>query len=151
MQDQQREADQVKRAHRCSPVAMHIPAADRTITYAELNVRTSCQCAGSRVTTITHAVAVEFLQRHDLRATARVEISGRLVGKQQFRLHHDAASDCNPLALPAGELVRLMAGAIGESQTFEHRVDRNPSLPHRDACEQQWQLDVFTGAEPGIK
>ena len=46
-----------------------------------------------------------------------VEAGDRLVGEQQAGLHHDGAGDHHPLALAAGDLVRVhLEEALGRAQ-----------------------------------
>ena len=49
-----------------------------------------------------------FEQRHDLFAGLGIEVAGWLVGQDDRRIVDQRAGDCDPLALPAGEFVRLM-------------------------------------------
>ena len=60
---------------------------------------------------------IEALEEFDdLAAGVLVEITGGLVGKQEVGAHHDGASDRDPLALAAGQLVRTVARTRGEIQ-----------------------------------
>ena len=64
-----------------------------------------------------HALAVELLeQRHDLQAGARVEVAGGLVGEDQRGRVDQRARDRHALLLAAGELRRLVVGALGEAR-----------------------------------
>ena len=63
------------------------------------------------------ALAVERTQRlHDFMRCARVEIAGRLVGKQQARRIDQGAGDRDALLLAAGELPRRVALAVAEAE-----------------------------------
>ena len=46
-------------------------------------------------------------QLHDFLALARMEIAGRFVGQDQFRIGNDRARDADELLLTAGELARI--------------------------------------------
>src|SRR5215472_16993210 len=67
-------------------------------------------------------VAVEHLQQsQDLVGRLAVEVAGRLVAHQQLRVRHQRAGDGDPLLLAAGQLARLVLGAVGEP----HHLERN--------------------------
>ena len=53
----------------------------------------------------------------------RIEVGGRLVGDQQARLLDQRAGNRHTLALAAGKFVGPVLGAVGQSDTFEHRGD----------------------------
>ena len=68
------------------------------------------------------ALGVELAQqRHDLRARARVEVAGRLVGEDDRRPGDDRAGDRHALALAAGELLRAVVQAVPEPDALERR------------------------------
>src|SRR6266404_1175195 len=58
-------------------------------------------------------------QSQDLRAGARVEIAGGLVGQHNRRIDRECASDRDALAFPAAQLVRLMLYAFAELHQVE--------------------------------
>ena len=82
---------------------------------------------------------------HHLDAGARVEVAGRLVGEQDRRVGDERARDRDALLLTAGQLIRVMIGALAEA-------DRRRALPSRAcavptafifaAAVEQRQLDV---------
>ena len=66
------------------------------------------------------ALLVEAAQeRQHVGRHRRVEVSGRLVGKDQGRLVHQAARDRDALLLAAGELHRPMVRALGQADPSE--------------------------------
>ena len=55
------------------------------------------------------ALLIETLEkRHDFFAGFGIEVPGRLVGQDDRRIVDQRAGNCDPLALAAGEFVRLM-------------------------------------------
>ncbi len=63
---------------------------------------------------------VERLQQiEDLVAGLAIEIAGRLVAEQQRRIGHDRARDADALLLAAGQLPRVVLGAIGQADDFQ--------------------------------
>ena len=70
------------------------------------------------------AGVVEFLeQAHDLDAGAGVEIAGRLVGQDQFRLVDQGAGDGDALLLSAGKLAGMMVAPVAQAD-FLQRLRR---------------------------
>ena len=62
------------------------------------------------------ATLIQLLKNcHDLDTGAAVEIAGRLIGKQQFRIVDQRARDRDPLLLATGELARMMIFAAVET------------------------------------
>ena len=53
---------------------------------------------------------------HDCLGVDRVERAGGLVGQQQPPLPDHGAGDRHPLALAAGQLVRIAVGLVGQAQ-----------------------------------
>ena len=66
------------------------------------------------------ALDVEPLEdAHHLDAGARIEVAGRLVGKQQRRVVHQRPRDRDALLLAAGQLIRMMAHAVREADRLQ--------------------------------
>src|SRR4030067_49 len=64
----------------------------------------------------------------DLRLHRDVERGGRLIENEEFRLQHESARDGDPLALAAGEFVRVAVAETGiEPDLFERTGD--PRVP----------------------
>ena len=62
------------------------------------------------------ALEVEPLEdAHHLDAGPRVEVAGRLVGEENRRVRDQRARDGDALLLAAGELIRMVIGAIAET------------------------------------
>ena len=73
------------------------------------------------------AAGVHLAKRgEDLLAGGAVEVSGRLVGEDEARPGDEGPRDRDPLALPAGELVRPVVRPVGEA-------DPLPAPPRRAA------------------
>ena len=85
-------------------------------------------------------------QRQDLRLHRHVEGGGRLVGHQQVRLAGERHGDHHPLALAAGELVRVGAhAALGVAQANQFQKFENPrprGLAGEAAMEPQHLADL---------
>ncbi len=58
-------------------------------------------------------------QLTDARAGDGVEIAGGLVREQHRRPRDEGAGDCHALLLTAGELARIVAGAIAEADAVQ--------------------------------
>ena len=59
------------------------------------------------------AFTIEFEHlRHDFLPRDRIEITGGLISKNHFRLHHEGARNRDTLLLSARELPRIVANAI---------------------------------------
>ena len=84
---------------------------------------------------------------HDLVARLGVEVAGRLVGQDDGRVGDDGSCDGDALALPAGELARLVAGALGEADGVQGVPGSVPGLALAGVEERE--ADVFEGAGPG--
>src|SRR6266571_4561621 len=66
------------------------------------------------------ALDVQLLKdAHHLDAGARIEVAGRLVGKEKRRVVDERARDSDPLLLPARELIRMMVDAIAEADGLQ--------------------------------
>ena len=58
-------------------------------------------------------VLVEFLEHcEDFLAGARIEVSGRFIGEQQWRMIHEGAGDGDALLLAAGKLRWLVVDPL---------------------------------------
>jgi hypothetical protein len=69
-----------------------------------------------------HGRAVGFLPGDDVHQQAtvdRVEALGRFVQDQEFGFVHDRDPKLDLLLLPAGELVQLDAGFVGQGDAFQ--------------------------------
>ena len=69
-------------------------------------------------------------QGHDRAAGARVELACRLVGEEQVRAIGERPRDGDPLLLAAGQLVRSVARAIGQTDDIEESRDALLPLAH---------------------
>ena len=75
------------------------------------------------------AAVVQLLENsHDFDAGAAVEISGRLVGQQHFRIVDQGARDRDALLLAAGKLTRMMIFAAGQADRLKNLVGPLPQL-----------------------
>jgi hypothetical protein len=100
-------------------------------------------------------LAVERLQRlHDLMRIAGIEISGRLVCKQQDRIVDQGAGDRDALLLAARQLPRRVSLAISQTQEFQRCPCPFGTLgsARRPCCRiKQGQGDVLYCAGAGEK
>ncbi len=91
---------------------------------------------------------MQFLhESEDLFGIAPVEIAGRLVGKEQARLHGQSARDRNPLLLSTGQLVGEVVRTIVQRdcfQEFPRTGARSSGIFTRYA---QRQRDVIEGIQ----
>ena len=85
---------------------------------------------------------------HDLDRGAAVEVPGWFVGKQNRRPVHQTAGNGHALLLPAGELRRVMPGAVGESYTGERFHGPLGPLIGTDACVDRGQFHILKGRCP---
>lgn len=94
-------------------------------------------------------VAARRLQERERFAGPRsIEVSGRLVGKNEFRTCGECASERHPLLLADGKLFRSMIQAPCEADFFEERCRQ---LSVRPQAEEHSQEDVFESREPRQK
>src|SRR5215218_8058543 len=94
------------------------------------------------------AIAPQPLEQvHDLVAGLLVEVAGRLVGEQHVGLLHERAGDRHALLLPARELARHVARAVGEPDRVERREGAPPAVLTRDAERLQRGLHVLLRRE----
>ena len=61
-------------------------------------------------------------------AAAAVERAGRLVGEDDIGAVHQRAGDRDALLLSAGQLVRPVAGAVGDAEPLQQRMGTRPAL-----------------------
>src|SRR6266705_813531 len=93
-------------------------------------------------------LAIEHLQEtQDLVGGLAIEVAGGLIAHQQLRVGHQRARDRHALLLSAGQLPRLVLGAVGEADHLEGDRDVLPALRGRQLRQQQRQLDVALGGE----
>src|SRR6266851_5653348 len=79
---------------------------------------------------------------HDLGGVLRVQVPGRLVGKQDRGIVHEGARDSDALLLSAGKLVRIVLLAAMQSHHFEQFRGAPLALACPGGVE-QWQFDVL--------
>ena len=61
------------------------------------------------------AFLVQFGQQlHYFLSVLRVEVTGRLVGKDDFGVRYHGTGDCHTLLLTSGELLRIVLGAVAD-------------------------------------
>ena len=82
-------------------------------------------------------------QVHDVAAGRRVEVAGRLVGKDHLRIGDDRPRDGDALLLAAGKFVGVVAGAVGEADLGERLERQPPPLGGVHAAIDQRQFDVL--------
>ena len=82
-------------------------------------------------------------QRHDLLRRGRVEVAGGLVGEQDRRTVDQRARDGDALALPARELVGMVAHAVLEADALERLGGAPAALGARHPRVDHRQLDVL--------
>src|SRR5260370_4769456 len=79
---------------------------------------------------------------HDLGGVFRVQVPGRLVGKQDRGIVHEGAGDSDALLLSAGKLVRIVLLAAMQSHHFEQFRGAPLTLARPGRVEQR-QFDVL--------
>ena len=83
-------------------------------------------------------LAVALVERReeveDLAGRLAVEVAGRLVAEEERRVVDDRARDADALLLAAGELRRVVVGAVGEADELERRIDVLLALGAREAA-----------------
>ena len=93
-------------------------------------------------------LAVEHLQQpEDLVRGLAVEVAGGLIAHEQLRVGDQRARDRDALLLAAGELPRLVLGAVREPHDLQRHGGVLAALRGRELGEQQRQLDVALGGE----
>jgi len=94
---------------------------------------------------------MQFAEQLHHRFTAlRIEIAGRFVGEQDRRLASHRARHCHPLLLPAGQLARQVAGAMGDADPFERFLRALPPVGRPETAVGERQLDVLADGEIGM-
>ena len=86
-------------------------------------------------------------QVHDLLAVLRVEVTRRLVGKDEFGLDHYGTGDGNALLLTAGELLRIVTGTVTDGHAAHDFRDALLAFGSRHTEVLQRQLDVLLHGE----
>ena len=90
------------------------------------------------------ALAVHAGQQfHDLVAALRIEIAGRLVGEQHFRIGHDGARNGDALLLPAGKFGRGVMRPVFQPDRPQRFARQRMAHRSRFAAIQQRQFDVL--------
>ena len=82
-------------------------------------------------------------QLHHLQSVLRVEVTRRLVGKNQLRVHHHSTGDGHALLLSAGELLGEVVGAMRDGHAAQHLLHALLPLFLRYTEIGQRQLHVF--------
>src|SRR5439155_8396509 len=80
-------------------------------------------------------------QRENLRARSRVEVAGRLVGKEHGRPGDEPPGDRDALLLATGKLRRLVLAALLDSHRAQQLVD--PGALRLAAGARKWQEDML--------
>ena len=89
-------------------------------------------------------IAVQFLQQaQDLVGRGAVEITGRLVTEQQLRVGNDGPGNCDALLLTAGELPRIVRGALCQPDNLQGKLSTLAAFAATEVGQQQRQLDVL--------
>src|SRR6185369_11838700 len=88
-------------------------------------------------------------QIDELSGVLRVEICRRLISQDQRGMMNDGACDGDPLALAAGEQVRTVMGAGGETDAFKSFANPFAAVGRADTLNEQRELNIFTGCEDG--
>jgi hypothetical protein len=66
------------------------------------------------------AFPVQFRQQvHHFRTVLGVQVTGRLIGKNQFRVRHHGAGNGYTLLLTAGKLLRKVLGTVADVHPFQ--------------------------------
>lgn len=89
-------------------------------------------------------------QIDDALAGGRIEVGRRLVGEDDARIGDQRAGDRNPLALTAGEFIRLLLRLIAQTDFVDQGHDlRFPFLRRVAALNQEREFDVLKDAQDG--
>jgi hypothetical protein len=92
--------------------------------------------------------AIQRLQQiHDLFGVLAIEVAGRFVAHQQRGIGNDGPGDGDALLLSAGQLVRLVPGAIGQADQFQCCLHAPAPLRLGQAGQQQRHFHVGFGAQ----
>ena len=84
---------------------------------------------------------------HDRVAIFGVEVSGGLIGKENHGVANESACDGDALLLTAGELGRVMLGAVGHFDAFEGALDFFLPFGGGHAAIREGQFDVFINSK----
>jgi hypothetical protein len=95
------------------------------------------------------AVGGRAQQAHHAFPVDGVERAGGLVGEQQGALADDRPGDRDPLALAAGELVRVAVRALGDVELLERLERRRARRLRADSVELERQGGVLGRRQPG--
>lgn len=84
---------------------------------------------------------------HDLESGLAVEVPGRLIRKEDFRIIDECSCDCDPLLLSSGELSGAGKELLFQSHFLEeHDRSCDPLLPRYSGID-SWQGDIFDAIE----
>ena len=101
-------------------------------------------CMGGDVLLVGHKndrvpFAVEDVeQSHDLLPGLAVEVSGRLIRKQDGGVGHKGPGNGNALALAARKFVRLMMGAVAQPDPFNSPIGLPFAVGGTDPALDKW-------------
>ena len=91
------------------------------------------------------ALLVQFRKQfHHLLAILGIQISSRLIGKNQLRMRKDGTGDGGALLLTARKLRWEMLGTMGYRHALHHILCTLTALLARYSHIQKWQLDVYS-------
>ena len=94
------------------------------------------------------AAGVEFAEEfHDLAAGGGVEVAGGLVGENHRRVVREGARDCHALALPAGQLARLVLKPVLHPDGTRQFDGAAPRLAFGNAFVEHGEGDVLGDGE----
>jgi hypothetical protein len=89
-------------------------------------------------------VFLDFFKKHeDGFASRAVEISGGLIGEEDFWAVDEGASDGGALLLAAGEFAGAMSDAFAEADALKSFVDAGGAVAAVDFGEAERELDIF--------
>ncbi|CRM50196.1 hypothetical protein [Pseudomonas sp. 24 E 13] len=92
------------------------------------------------------ALARQFVEQgHHLGAAVAVEGAGGFVGEDDMPAVHQRTCNGHPLLLATGELVRTVAGALGQAQAGEQGIGAGVPFDGTDTGIDRRHLDVFLG------
>ena len=87
---------------------------------------------------------VQLLQQvHHFLAVLRIEVTGRFVGQNQFRVGHYGTGNGHTLLLTAGELLREVLGTVADGHALHRLFDALLAFAGRHAHVEQRQFDVL--------
>ena len=88
-----------------------------------------------------------FEQLDDFTTGMRIEIAGRFIGQEQFRLVDEGAGDGHALLLAAGKFGRPVLHAVLETNPGEQVASARPGLADGSAGHARRQTDIFERIE----